>query len=159
MSEDPSIHCLKQSGMAAHAASCNSQLSGERLAAFDNYNDPFFTLYDDENERNDCQWYGLTSSSYSLLSARYLLCILKPWDSHVQAWLLKLHFWMKLYLSSFSTHPRFLFALTRCSKLIVEWGPDYPNSLCHYNFNIVWLCELAQVSEYPFNPCFLHSYV
>ena len=79
MSEDSNIHCLKRSGIAAHAASRISQLSGEMLAAPDNDDDPFLTLDDNpfltldddlfltlddyKNERNDCQGYGLTSSS------------------------------------------------------------------------------------------------
>ena len=60
------------------------------LAAPDNDDDLFLTLDDDENEQNDCQGYGLTSYTYSLLSARYLLYVAKTWN-HVWAWPLKLH--------------------------------------------------------------------
>ena len=64
------MHCLKQSGIVAHPASRFSQLSAEMLAASDDDDDPFLTSDDDENERNDCRRYRLTSSSYSLLSAK-----------------------------------------------------------------------------------------
>ena len=50
------------------------------LAVPDDDDDPFLTLHDDENEQNDCEGYGLTSFSYSALSARYLLCVAKAWD-------------------------------------------------------------------------------
>ena len=44
-------HCLKQSGIAAHAASRISQLTAEMLVARDNDdNDPFLSLDDDEDE-------------------------------------------------------------------------------------------------------------
>ena len=63
LSEDSSIHCLKQSGIAARAASRISQLGAEMLAAPNDDNDPFLTSDDNENERNDCRRYRLTSST------------------------------------------------------------------------------------------------
>ena len=50
-SEDSSIHCLKQSGIAADAASRISQLTAEMLAARDDDDDdPFLSSDDDEDE-------------------------------------------------------------------------------------------------------------
>ena len=50
-SEDSSIHCLKQGGVAAGVPSNISQLTAEMLAAPDvNDNDPFLSVDDDEDE-------------------------------------------------------------------------------------------------------------
>ena len=60
-SENSSIICLQKSGIAAHAVSRISQLSAEMIAASDTDDNPFFTLDDNEHQRNDCRRYGLTS--------------------------------------------------------------------------------------------------
>ena len=49
-SEDSSVHCLKQSGIAADAASRISQLTAEMLAARDDDDDDPFLSSDDEVE-------------------------------------------------------------------------------------------------------------
>ena len=75
-SEDYSIHCLKQSGIATHAASCISQLIAEMLAApDDDDDDPFLASDDNENEWTDCWKYGLTSPSYTYSLAQDIYCV------------------------------------------------------------------------------------
>ena len=50
-SEDSSIHCLKQNGIAADVVSHISQLTAELLAApYDNDDDPFLPSDDDQDE-------------------------------------------------------------------------------------------------------------
>ena len=55
--KDSSIHCLKQSGIAAARI---SQLSTEMLAAPDDDDNPFLTSDNNENEQNDSRRYGLS---------------------------------------------------------------------------------------------------
>ena len=50
-SEDSSVQCLKQNGIAVHAASRILLLIGEMLSTHDDDDDnPFLTSDDDENE-------------------------------------------------------------------------------------------------------------
>ena len=65
-SMDSSIHCLKQNGFAAHAASRIFPLIGEMLAVPGNDDDNPFLTSGDEDKRTDCWRYGLISASYFL---------------------------------------------------------------------------------------------
>ena len=75
------IHCLKQSGIAVHAASRISQLSAEMLAAPDDDDDPFLTW--DDNETNeitveDTDWLHL--ATHFLAQDIYTQCVAKTRD-------------------------------------------------------------------------------